>query len=177
MVRSPYLVDPMFGIPRLDPFGVVHASFGITALALGLGMVTAAKGTSFHRKLGFSYVFAMLLLNATALWIYDLYGRFGPFHVASVISLATIAAGYAPLLFRHSLTEWMALHGYFMSWSYVGLIAAFIAEVAVRVPGVGFSSAVVSATVVTVLGGALLIHTRVPVIVRRLMPLTITSTR
>ena len=40
------------------------------------------------------YVLSMLLLNITALMIYDLYGRFGPFHVASVISLATIGAGF-----------------------------------------------------------------------------------
>jgi hypothetical protein len=38
----------------------------------------------------------MLFLNLTALSIYHLFGRFGPFHVASVISLATICAGFVP---------------------------------------------------------------------------------
>ena len=50
-------------------------------------------------------------------------------------------------------------------WSYVGLLAAFVSEVAVRVPRVGFGSAVVVATVGIIAGGAILIHTRVPRIV------------
>jgi hypothetical protein len=58
--------------------------------------------------------------------------------------------------------EWMPQHAKFMSWSYVGLLAAFVAEVAVRVPGVGFGSAVIAATAFVVAGGAVLIRTRVP---------------
>jgi predicted membrane protein DUF2306 len=104
----------------------------------------------------------MILLNATALMIYDLYGRFGPFHVASVISLATVGAGFVPVYLRRPPSAWVQLHATFMCWSYVGLLAAFVAEVAVRVPGVGFSSAVIVATVLVVAGGAVLIHTRVP---------------
>ena len=49
-----------------------------------------------------------------------------------------------------------------MCWSYVGLVAAFVSEVAVRVPGVGFGYVVVVATAVVVAGGAVLIYRRVP---------------
>jgi hypothetical protein len=104
----------------------------------------------------------MVLLNATALMIYDLYGRFGPFHVASVISLATVGAGFVPVYLRRPQAGWMQLHATFMCWSYVGLLAAFVSEVAVRVPGVGFGPAVIAATVLVGVGGAILIHTRVP---------------
>jgi hypothetical protein len=49
-----------------------------------------------------------------------------------------------------------------MCWSYVGLVAAFVSEVAVRVPGVGFGYPVIVATAVVVAGGGVLIYWRVP---------------
>lgn len=159
----------MFGIRGLDGFGLVHAGFGVAALALGLGIVLLRKGTQTHRRIGQFYLVSMLLLNATALCIYDLYGRFGPFHVASLISLATLLAGFVPVFLRRPRTRWMELHATFMCWSYVGLLAAFLAEIAVRVPGMRFGPAVIAATVVVVALGALAIHTRVPKIVAEVM--------
>jgi uncharacterized membrane protein len=156
----------MLGIHDLDPFGLFHAAFGVIALMLGMGVLTLTKGTSTHRRIGIGYVASMVLLNITALWIFDLTGRFGPFHVAALVSLATLAAGYIPARQRRS-HDWIALHGTFMAWSYVGLVAAFIAEIAVRIPGVGFSTGVIAATVMTVAGGALLIHTQVPRLAHR----------
>jgi uncharacterized membrane protein len=152
----------MFGIRGLDSFGLVHALLGVSALIFGLAVLLRRKGTRVHRRIGQAYVLSMLLLNTTGLMIYDLYGRFGPFHVASIISLATVGAGFVPVYLRRPRAAWMPLHATFMCWSYVGLLAAFVSEVAVRVPGVGFGSAVIAATVVVVAGGAILIHTRVP---------------
>lgn len=161
----------MFGIRGLDGFGLAHAAIGIVALLLGFTVVLLRKGTAVHRKVGLAYVGTMLMLNLTALWIYDLTGRFGPFHVAALISLATLAAGYIAVRMRRRSPDAIAVHGILMSWSYVGLIAAFFAELAVRVPGVGFSFGVLAATATAVLGGALLIHTRVPAIARALLRL------
>ncbi len=152
----------MFGIRGLDPFGLVHALLGVAALILGLAVLLRRKGTRVHRRLGRGYVLAMVLLNVTALMIYDLYGRFGPFHVASIISLATVGAGFVPVYLRRPRDGWIHLHTNFMCWSYVGLVAAFVSEVAVRVPGVGFGYAVIVATAVIVAGGAVLIYRRVP---------------
>jgi uncharacterized membrane protein len=152
----------MFGIRGLDAFGLVHALLGVAGLLLGLLVLLRRKGTGVHRRIGQGYVVSMLLLNATALMIYDLYGRLGPFHVASVISVATLGAGFVPVYFRRPQATWMQLHATFMCWSYVGLVAAFVSEIATRVPGVGFGVAVIAATVVIVAGGAFLIHTRVP---------------
>ena len=152
----------MFGIRGLDPFGLVHALLGVAALILGLAVLLRRKGTRVHRQIGQGYVLSMLLLNATALMIYDIHGRFGPFHVASALSLATVGAGFVPVYLRRPRRAWMLRHATFMCWSYVGLLAAFVSEVAVRVPGVGFGSAVIAATRVVVAGGAVLIHTRVP---------------
>lgn len=152
----------MFGIRGLDLLGLIHALLGVAALGFGLAVLLRHKGTPTHRRLGQGYVLSMLLLNGTALMIYDLYGRFGPFHVASVISLATVGAGFVPVYLRRPQAAWMELHATFMCWSYVGLLAAFISELAVRVPGLGFGSSVIAATAIVVAAGAILIHTRVP---------------
>jgi hypothetical protein len=92
----------MFGVPGLDPLGLVHALFGLTALVLGLSVILGRKGTRLHRRLGRDYLLAMVLLNATALAIYDLYGRFGPFHWAALGSLATLGAGFVPVFLRRA---------------------------------------------------------------------------
>jgi uncharacterized membrane protein len=152
----------MFGIRGLDPLGLLHALLGVAALAFGLALLLRRKGTRAHRRLGQAYVLSMLLLNVTALMIYDLFGRFGPFHVASVISLATVGAGFVPVYLRRPRGMWMQLHATFLSWSYVGLFAAFASEVTTRLPGVDFGPAVLAATAPVVVGGAILIHTRVP---------------
>lgn len=152
----------MFGIRGLDLLGIIHALLGIAALVFGLAVLLRRKATLGHRRLGQGYVLSMVLLNTTALMIYDLYGRFGPFHVASVISLATVSAGFVPVYIRRPHAAWMELHATFMCWSYVGLLAAFISELAVRVPGLGFRSSVIAATVIVVAAGAILIHTLVP---------------
>lgn len=152
----------MLGIRGLDAFGLIHALLGVAAPLLGLVVLLRHKGTRAHRRLGQGYVLSMLLLNVTALMIYDLYGSFGPFHVASIISLATVGAGFVPAYVRRPQATWMPRHATFMCWSYVGLVAAFVSEVATRVPGLGFGVAVFAATVLVVAGGAFVIHTRVP---------------
>ena len=83
----------MFGIRGLDAFGLVHSLLGVAALLLGLAVLLRRKGTPVHRRIGQAYVVSMLFLNVTALMIYDLSGRFGPFHIASLISLITVGAG------------------------------------------------------------------------------------
>jgi uncharacterized membrane protein len=158
----------MLGIHGLDSFGLLHALIGVAALALGLAAVVPTKGTRQHRYIGRAYVASMMLLNLTGLAIYDLTGRFGPFHVAAIVSLATVAAGFMSALAHVGNTQWTTMHGIFMSWSYVGLLAALISEIAVRVPGVRFGLGVTVTTAVVVAGGAALIHIRVPRIAERL---------
>lgn len=149
----------MYGV---DWMGWLHAALGVAALALGLAVVLRRKGTPVHRRTGRLYAVAMLLLNAAALTIYDLFGFFGPFHVAAVISLATLAAGVFPMYFLRPRKGWIELHAHFMAWSYAGLVAAFAAELAVRLPFFAFGPAVIWATVIVLAGAALIIYTCVP---------------
>jgi uncharacterized protein (DUF2141 family)/uncharacterized membrane protein len=157
----------MLGIPGLDWFGAMHAAFGLAALALGLGVVLLPKGTALHRRIGLLYAATMLVLNATALAIYDLFGGFGVFHWLALVSLGTLAAGVLPVWLRRP-RDWLELHARFMSWSYAGLVAAFFAEIGARLPGVGFTMAVLVPTIGVMLAAAVLIHVRVPRVIARI---------
>ena len=110
----------MFGVRGLDAFGLAHTFFGVAALLLGLLVVFRRKGTRTHRRIGQAYLLAMLALNVTGLMIYDLYGRFGPFHVAAAISLATIVAGFLPFIFAGRTRRGCP----FMPYSWVGRTSA-----------------------------------------------------
>ncbi|MGH7476290.1 MAG: DUF2306 domain-containing protein, partial [Longimicrobiales bacterium] len=144
----------------MDGLGLAHTLLACTALVLGGAVVLRRKGDRFHRTLGHLYVSSMLGVNVTALAIYDLYGRFGPFHGAALLSLATLLAGLLPVLLRRPRANWFELHATFMSWSYVGLLSAATAEAAVRLPAAPFWPAVIGATSLVTLTGALLIHGR-----------------
>src|SRR5688572_27494243 len=151
----------MFGVHGLDPLGAAHTAFGLGAVLLGLAVVLMKEGTPSHRRVGIVYMLAMLLLNGTAFLIYDLWGRWGPFHNLALVSLITLVCGVVPVWLRRP-KAWLGLHGTFMSWSYAGLIAAFLSEIAARIPGVGFVPGVIVPSVLVTAIAAVLIHTQVP---------------
>ena len=91
--------------------------------------------------MGRGYGAAMLGVNLTALMIYELFGRFGPFHWTALASLATLLVGYWSV--RRKRPGWRYRHAYFMTGSYVGLLAAAVSETASRVPGWPFGASVI----------------------------------
>ena len=105
-------------------------------------------------------------VNATALMIYDLFGGFGPFHVAALVSGATVLMGVIASLRRKPRKLWIASHAYWMLWSYVGLAAAAVAEVSTRYLAIPFGLNVGIATFVVVGIGWAVIRWRVPRILR-----------
>ena len=157
--------------------GWTHTVAAVAALVTGAAVLLTRKGTRRHRQMGWAYVVSMLLLNATALLIYRLFGRFGPFHVGAVFSLVTVVVGTAAALGarraragRDVAARARALerHYQWMTWSYVGLAAAAVSEIATRMPalrprpgpGVVFGVTVVVATLLVVGVGARLIRRR-----------------
>lgn len=97
----------------------------MVALVAGGAVVGMRKGTKHHRYVGWIYVAIMTLLCVTSFFIYELFGSFGPFHVAAIISFISIIGGIlAPLLRTQIGEEWMEVHYRFMLWSYVGLVMA-----------------------------------------------------
>ena len=144
----------------MSSIGWVHSACALVALASGGAVLVRRKGTRSHRRLGWVYVGSMVALNATALMIYRLSGGFGPFHVAALLSLAAVGGGLMPAVRRRPADRWVEQHYYWMTYSYVGLLAAAAAEVMTRVPGAAFWWAVVLASAAVLLVGAALIRRR-----------------
>jgi uncharacterized membrane protein len=156
-------------------FGQVHLVSALAALVTGAAVLLGRKGTRRHRQLGWAYVASMLLLNVTALLIYRLFGRFGPFHAGAIFSLVSVVVGTLAALEarrargrRDPVARARALgrHYQWMTWSYVGLAAAAVSESATRIPalrpgpgqGLVFGVTVAVATLIVVVVGARLIR-------------------
>ena len=142
----------------MNIIGWAHTICSVSALVTGAAVLLRRKGTTGHRRLGWVYVGSMLGLNATAFLIYRLFGGFGPFHVAALLSLATVAGGMVPALRRRP--GWLTRHYWWMTYSYVGLLAAAASEVVTRMPGTAFWGAVFLASAAVVAIGAVLINRR-----------------
>lgn len=84
----------------MSTLGLIHTIFGIVALLAGRTVVLLRKGGRWYRTLGHVYLTSMVSLNATSLFIYNLFGHFGPFHWLAVSSLLTLIAGLIPVLTR-----------------------------------------------------------------------------
>jgi uncharacterized membrane protein len=144
----------------MDYLGMGHLATALLAIAVGAVVVFRRKGTRFHRWCGRVYVAAMLALNISALCIYDLFGFFGPFHYAALFSLLTVIVGVRAAWLRRG--NWRPVHAYWMSWSYVGLLAAAVSESATRYLDFGFGWTVAIATGLVLLGGGWVINRRLP---------------
>jgi uncharacterized membrane protein len=142
------------------PLGLVHLLTAIAAIIFGAVVISFRKGTKRHKLMGRAYVAAMWALNITALMDYELYGYFGPFHWMALISLATVLLGHLAVLRKQP--GWKQSHAYMMAWSYVGLIAAAVAETASRVPGWSFGYSVIISSLLTIVVGAWMISVFIP---------------
>lgn len=149
----------------MDWLGLIHFATALLAMLAGAVVVGRPKGTRLHRRIGRVYVASMLALNISALSIYDLFGGFGPFHAAAIFSLLTIVIGVGSAWRRHP--NWRFSHAYWMSWSYVGLLAAAVAESATRYLqfDFGWTAAVASAAVLV--AGGFVIGRRLPPLLGR----------
>lgn len=137
--------------------GQIHIVAGCLALLIGAGVVWSTKGSPLHRFAGILYVFAMLALNISALTLYDMTGRFGPFHVGALFSSLCLLQGLAAVIRKQG--GWLRAHYRWMGWSYFGLVAAAFAEAAVRVPAFrvntvqrGFAVAIGATVVISLFG-------------------------
>ena len=130
----------------MNLLGLVHTGAALLALASGAVVLLRRKGTRAHRRIGWTYAASMVVMNVTALLIYRLSGGFGPFHVAALVSLATLVAGVVVAVRRRPAHDWVERHYWWMTYSYLGLVAAGVAEPTTRSGVVGFWWAVLAAT-------------------------------
>ena len=131
----------------------LHVASAVLALAAGLAVFFRRKGGRAHRAIGYVYTAAMVVMLLTAFLIYNLFGGFGPFHVAAVVSSAVLVAGFVPVFLRRPKDRWLEWHYGYMCMSYVGLVAAGVAEVLVRVPGAPFWGTVAGASAAVAFAG------------------------
>jgi uncharacterized membrane protein len=125
-------------------FHIVNSTL---ALVFGFCIFLIAKGTRSHKFFGYGYVISMALLNISAMFIYNLTGRLGPFHIAAIFSFITLVAGFLPAWRRKPAKLWLEYHYQFMCWCYAGLVAAAFSELLTRLPASPFWPAVVSGSV------------------------------
>jgi len=135
--------------------GLIHFIAGIVALLTGTLVLFLKKGTTLHIRIGYTYVVSMVILLGSSFMIYRLYDGWGIFHYASVVSSISVIAGIlSPIFLRHK-SYWARLHFTAMYWSVIGLWAAFIAEMSVRIPESSFMWMVGVAFGVVILIGVL----------------------
>ena len=111
------------------------------------------------------YLAMMLGLNLTALLNYELYGQFGPFHWMVLASLATVIAGFVPTW--RKAPGWIYRHAYFMAWSYIGLMAAAVAEVASRISGWSFGPSVIISSLIVIVAGVWIMGNTIPHVISK----------
>lgn len=121
--------------------GFVHLVFSILALIFGTVVLFKTKGTLSHKRIGYVYVFMMTGVVITAFMIYRLFGKFGIFHWAAVVSTVTLIGGMLPMFLKKP-KSYIKMHLSFMYWSVFGLYGAFVAETLVRIPDVVIESGV-----------------------------------
>jgi len=105
---------------------VVAAS---AALPLGLAVLLRRKGDARHVALGRVYVATMIAVALPVLFVYDITGRPGAFHVLAVVSLVTTGLGWLSGRRGHSRGSLVA-HASFMTWSWIGVVTAGLAQLA-----------------------------------------------
>ena len=114
------------------PYSLMHIVAALVALPAGALVIYAPKGRAAHRLLGIVYVFAMLIANMAALLMYSLTGHFNLFHGFALLSLACTLTGLVMPLAKPR--DWITRHAFWMSWSYLGLLAATTNEIMIHLP-------------------------------------------
>src|SRR4051812_27416005 len=137
--------------------GATHTLLASLAIGIGIIQFCRRKGDPVHRALGYLYVYGLLVADGGAMLIYQFTGKLNILHFGAVTNLICIGLGMFAVLARPPNTDWRSMHYHWISWSYVGLLAAAATELIVRT--VAFSnpvqiwSATAAATIgVTVVG-------------------------
>ncbi|MBX0290633.1 hypothetical protein K3G63_09305 [Hymenobacter sp. HSC-4F20] len=137
-------------------WGLVHLLAALASLVLGTTVLLLPKSGPRHRRLGYAYVGSVVVMLVTCFGIYRQFHGFGIFHVAALLSTATLVVGMVPVLRRKPARSWQQLHLSFMYASVLELYVALVAEVLVRVPGLSFGEVVALSLATVLLPGAAL---------------------
>lgn len=113
-------------------YGFLHVSAGIIAVTCAIIILFSVKGTSFHKKIGYTYAVSILILNVSSFGVMEFFkGKPGPFHFGAVVSLVFTTLGIVPVI-RKKGDKWLLRHYLYINGSIIGLFAAFFVEAVFR---------------------------------------------
>jgi uncharacterized membrane protein len=117
---------------NLTVFGTIHMVLATLCIVVGAIQLARPKHGPVHRARGYAFVYAMVVVDGTAMLLYRFTGSFNAFHVGAIVNLAAIIAAMVPMLMSPRPAYWKQLHYRCMSWGFVGLMAAAVTETMVR---------------------------------------------
>lgn len=139
----------------MSTLGWIHTIAASLSLIFGTYVLIARKGGARHKKAGYAYAGSMTVMLITAFMIYRLFGGFGIFHIAAVVSSVTLVMGMVPAI-RRTSPKWIIHHFSWMYWSVFGLYGAFMGEVFTRLPESPFFATVGLTTGAVMLAGTVI---------------------
>ncbi len=112
--------------------GAIHTVLAMLGIAVGLIQFLRPKRGPGHRARGYAFVYAMLIGDGAVMLVYQFTGKFNIFHIGAIVNLLAIFLAVIPVLRSPRPQNWKIQHYYWISWSYVGLLAAAATELVVR---------------------------------------------
>jgi uncharacterized membrane protein len=119
-------------LAHLSLTGSIHAALALLCIVVGAVQLIRPKRGAGHRARGYAYVYGILVADGAAMLLYRFTGAFNIFHVGALVNLVFVVVAIVPVLRTPRPANWKLWHYNFIAWSYVGLIAAALTEVAVR---------------------------------------------
>jgi len=145
---------------NLTFIGTIHMVLAMLCIVVGAVQLARPKHGAVHRARGYAFVYAMVVVDGTAMLLYRFTRSFNAFHVGAIVNLAAIVAAMIPMLMSPRPAAWKQLHYNFMSWGFVGLMAAAITETIVRsvalTHGQAWAVSGAATVTVTLIGGYLI---------------------
>ena len=132
--------------------GAMHTLLASLAIGIGIIQFLRRKGDRVHRAVGYLYVYGLLVADGAAMLIYQFTGKLNILHFGAVTNLICIGLGMFAVLARPPNTDWRSMHYHWISWSYVGLLAAAATEFIVRTVAFSNQAQIWSATAAATIG-------------------------
>lgn len=112
--------------------GLLHFASAVIGMLTGLIMLLSTKGTANHKMAGYVFVVCLLIVNISAMFIYDFNdGSIGVFHLLIPVSFFFLLFGLIPMLGKRKPNAVMR-HNIGMNGAAMGLWAAGATEYFVR---------------------------------------------
>src|SRR5664279_2622517 len=150
---------------NLTSAGTLHSVLAMFCILVGLIQLLRPKRGPAHRARGYAFVYAMLVVDGTALLLYRFTGQFNVLHVGAIANLTCIVMAVVPMLRNPRPKNWKYHHYYWIAWSYVGLMSAAATQIVVRLglsttPGQAWAMTFAATMTVSAIGYILIARNR-----------------